>query len=324
MISQNRLVLTRLPMKLMLLALVIMLLAGTGGCLPAASGQTTAAAGDTTSPVTSPAAGATTAALISSAVTSQTAETTPVSSGSAAGQQVPLDARELELMYSDPDQFKGRLVDIYAVIFTDVEHDATTTYIQAFQDPVNSERNTIIAIDQPDLAVADGDIIRVTGRVVGRYEGQNALGGTVTAALVKATHVEKSDYQTAFAPSLRTIEVNQQQNQHGYVIKIIRVEIAKSETRVYLKITNKTSDEISLYTYSARLIQGKKQYETQTNYEANYPQLQTDLLPDVVETGLLVFDPIRPDGGSFRIYLDGSSSDWDISIKPFVFSVAME
>lgn len=290
-------------------------------CTSVAASSPTASS-PTASETAGPGGSTTTANSSEPAIASETA--TVESESIQSNDPVPLSKQELAQMYTNPNDFKGRAVDIYAQIFTDVEHNANSTTLQAYQDAIHSERNTIISIDNPDLDVADGDIIHVIGQVVGQLEGENAFGGLVSAPMVKATVVEPSDYMTAFAPALRTIAVNQRQNQKGYVVQIKNVEIAESETRVYLRISNKMKQDIRLFSYGAKLIQGKKQFATQTNYDADYPTLETDFLPGVVEDGMLVFEPISLEGGTITINLDGSADDWKIDIKPFVFKVSLQ
>lgn len=66
--------------------------------------------------------------------------------------------------------------------------------------------------------------------------------------------VEKATYIEAFAPTLKTINVNKEINQNGYVAKITKVEFAEKETRSYLSITNNTRENISLYKYNSKLV----------------------------------------------------------------------
>ncbi|GAA3319234.1 hypothetical protein GCM10020331_025300 [Ectobacillus funiculus] len=56
----------------------------------------------------------------------------------------------------------------------------------------------------------------VKGTVEKAFEGENAMGGKITAPLIKAKEVKKSDYGTAFAPAKKSVDVNQEQNQSGF------------------------------------------------------------------------------------------------------------
>ena len=84
-------------------------------------------------------------------------------------------------------------------------------------------------IEDPNVDVAMDDIIHVTGTVKDAFEGENALGGVITAPMILADSIEKTDYQTAFAPAKQTIELNAEQNQHGYKLTVQKVELADQE-----------------------------------------------------------------------------------------------
>lgn len=236
-----------------------------------------------------------------------------------------LSKEELQQMYTDPDKFKGYEVDIYAKIFANVERDDKGTYIQAFEDPKNSTNNTIISIKDPNLDVKDGDIIHVIGTVYKKFEGTNAFGAKITAPSIIASKIEKTDYATAFSPAIKTINLNSEQNQNGYVIKINRVELAEQETRVYLTVTNKMSNEkINFYTFNTKIVQGGKQLGEQTDYDANYPQMESDILPGVSEDGVIAFAPVDPNGENLKISLEGSCDNYEITINPFTFQVPLK
>lgn len=236
-----------------------------------------------------------------------------------------LNENEFIQMYTDPDAFKGRKVDFNAVIFMPVEKDADGTYIQAFTDPINSERNTIIASDDPNLDVEEGDIIHVVGTVEGTFTGQNLFGAEITAPIIVADTIEKTDWITAFAPAIETITVGETIDQHGYQITLDKIELAENETRVYLTIANNTKNNISFLSYNSKLILGNKQYGLSNDFNlyADYKEPDSDLLPGIVTDGILTFPAIsKEEANSLKVYLEGLSDDWNIDLEPFVFEVS--
>jgi hypothetical protein len=178
-------------------------------------------------------------------------------------------------------------------------------------------------IEDPNVDVAMDDIIHVTGTVKDAFEGENAFGGVITAPMILADSIEKTDYQTAFAPAKQTIELNAEQNQHGYKLTVQKVELADQETRVYVQVANETNNKIYFYTFDAKLIANGKQLEEEMNYDANYPEVQSELLPGVTTDGIIVFPALEEGVSTFQLYFEGSSDNWEIDFEPFVFDVGM-
>src|SRR5690606_29873495 len=100
----------------------------------------------------------------------------------------PIPAEELEKMYGDPKKYKGREVEFYARVFVEPERDSDGVYLQVFMNN-NDERNVIVGIDDPDLDVATDDSLKIKGTVEDVMEGENALGGKVTAPVIKASSI---------------------------------------------------------------------------------------------------------------------------------------
>ncbi|EGL83237.1 hypothetical protein CathTA2_1209 [Caldalkalibacillus thermarum TA2.A1] len=235
-----------------------------------------------------------------------------------------LTPEEFTQMYSDPKAYKGRRVEFYAQIFTPVERDQEATYIQAYADPVNYDLNTIIIIEDPAIDVQQDDYIFVSGVVFDEFRGQNAFGAELTAPAIKADAIHKSSYIEAVSPPLLTVEVNEELDQSGFVVLVNQIELAENETRVYVTVRNESEANISVYTFSSKLVQDGKQFDHESNFHADYPELQSDLLPGVSSEGILTFPPIDPDRKQVSFVIEGSSDDWDIRIDPFQFDINWE
>lgn len=252
-------------------------------------------------------------------------ESSQQTSGSPAPKQETastklLTKEEFEQLYSDPDKFEGSKVDFYAQIFMPVERDEKGTYIQAFSDPKNHKKNTIIAIADPKIDLKENDVIHVVGTVKGKFTGTNAFGAEVTAPTIIADKIEKTDYATAFSPAKETIAVDKELNHNGFAVNLKKVELAEEETRVYLAITNKTKGKIHFFSHSAKLTQGNKQYEPELIIGDKYPQIQNEILPGITSEGVIVFP--RVEGSTqLKLFLEGSSENWSVNIDPFVFEI---
>ena len=231
----------------------------------------------------------------------------------------PLTESEFKKMLSDPMKYEGAKVEFFGTVFVEPEKDEDGTYLQIFD---KNDNNIIVAIEDPDLEVELDDIVKVKGTVVDEFKGENAFGGTITAPSIKAESVEVTDYATAFAPAIKTIEVNQEQTQHGYVFDLAKVEIAEDETRAYIKITNNSKEEISFYSFNSKITAGTKQLEEDDDY--NYPEIPSEILPGVSVEGIVVFPTIKDEQGTAKFYFEGSSENYDIDIEPFIFDVNLE
>lgn len=232
-----------------------------------------------------------------------------------------LAENEFDKMYTNPKEYKGYEVTYTGNVFVAPEKDNEGIYLQVYADPENYDKNTLVAFANPDFIVNEGDYVKITGIVRDQYEGENLLGGTVTAPMIEAKSLEVVDYITAVAPTLNTLEINQELNQHGLMIKLEKIEFADTHTRVYVHATNNTSDQVNLYTYSTKLIVGNQQFENESIYDADYPELHSDILPGIESAGIITFPAIDPNTTSLKFVLDGSSDNWEIDIEPFVFTV---
>ena len=231
---------------------------------------------------------------------------------------------DFDKMYSDPSSYKGYEVQFSGQVFTEPEKDADGTYLQVYAKPENFEQNVLVGVQDPDLEVNTDDYVSITGIVKEQFEGENLMGGTIAAPIIQADTVEVVDYITAVSPTLKTIEVNQEIDQHGYVVNLQKVEIADNQTRVYVKAENNTTDSVSLFAHSTKLIVGNEQLESESNYESGLPELQSDILAGVESGGVITFPAIDENTTELTLHADGYSDNYELDIEPFVFEVGVE
>lgn len=220
----------------------------------------------------------------------------------------------------DPKSHIGAEVEIVGRVFTQPEKDATGTYIQMWADPRNNAWNTLVGISDPDFNVAMDDYVLVRGVVFDEYRGQNMMGGTVIAPAIRADYMEVVDALAAAEPPDATMEVEETQDQHGIAITLHRVEFTSEETRVVITVSNGSSQEASFYSFNAKATQGDTQYEEDTPYGMDYPEVQSELLPGIKSKGVLVFPAMDPAQRS-NFYFEASSDDWSLDFEPYVFIV---
>ena len=236
---------------------------------------------------------------------------------------VPLNDTELREMYSDPDKYTGRAVKLTGKVFGDVEYSEGSVGFQMYADPSNNSMNTIVGYYGDDLTVTEGAFVKISGIVLSKFEGSNAFGGAVTAPMILAQSAEIVSYQEAVSPTIKeVVPESNSQTQLGYTVTVQKVELAASETRVYLKVDNNGSSKFNLYSFNSKLVQNGKQYEEQRNYKADYPEVQTDLLSGVSTEGIICFPAIE--NTDFQLIFEGRSDNYmDESFEPYTFNVTV-
>lgn len=232
-----------------------------------------------------------------------------------------VEEKDFDKMYTDPKKYKNYEVEFIGKVFVDPERDEDGVYLQVWADGENSEKNLIVAYNEPDFEVSTDDYIRVKGIVGDSFEGENAFGASMEMPAIKASKIEAVDYMTAVAPTIKTIEVNEEINQNGFIVSVEKIEIAENETRVYAKVDNQTKDNISFYSFSTKLIVGNKQLEEENVYEADYPELQSDLIPGTQTEGIIVYPKIDENEEMLKFYAEGSSDNYEITVEPFTFEI---
>jgi hypothetical protein len=230
-----------------------------------------------------------------------------------------LSAEEFSTIYDASTPFKGSSVDLYGQVF----YLEKTTEGVALQVNVNmgNRQDHIIAYHfDPNSDIKENEFVHIQGVIGDVYEGENAMGGTLSYPTISTYKVEKSSYAEVFSPAVKSIEVNQKQSQHGLNVEIKKIELAENETRVYFKISNESNTNMSFYSFNTKLIQGTTQFDEERNYEAGYPEVQSDLSSGVETEGIVTFKSIGKDEG-FKITCEGNSDDYSKDFELFTFDI---
>src|SRR5699024_4332684 len=189
-----------------------------------------------------------------------------------------------------PKKYQGYEVEFTGQVFIEPEKDDDGVYLQVYADPENYEKNTIVGIEDSGFDVSTDDYVNVTGIIKDEFDGENAFGAELSVPVVLADDIEVVDYVTAVSPTIETIDVDEEQDQHGYNVHVDKIEIAENMTRVYVKVTNNTEDEISFYSFNTKLLLDNKQLEEDDSfYDTGLPALQSDILPGVETEGVIIF-----------------------------------
>jgi len=239
----------------------------------------------------------------------------PASSSSGAEH---FDRSNWALLQTDPNAHKGASVDIVGKVFTSPQRDARGTYWQMWSDPKNNEWNTVVGVADPNFQIAQDQYVHVTGTVKGQYQGKNLLGGDVNAVEVLASRADIASPLAAAPPALRTVQANLSQTQNGVTISLSKIEFAAIETRVFVSVSNASSSTAHFYDFNAKVVQGTTQYSS--NSAGDYPQVQSDILPGVTSSGVVVFPSMGP-GRATRLVFGAGSNNYNVNFQPYQFDL---
>ena len=238
-----------------------------------------------------------------------------------------IEESQIAELFTNPDSFKGKYVVLTGQIFVEPEKSEGTTALQAWHDPQNAQNNFIVHYSGSDT-FSMNNYIKVDGRIEGTFEGENMMGGIVTAPLIKADTIEVMSYIEAVTPTVKEITPeNAISEQNGISLKVDKIEFAENETRIYMTETNSSADKFSMSTYSMKIIQNGQQIEQDmasiSSFEGDYAELASDILPNASSSGIIVF-PVIDSSASFQIYAEGFSDNYELEFAPFTIDIAAQ
>jgi len=242
--------------------------------------------------------------------------------GSPAPAQQPVsktfDRSNWAELMSDPDRYKGATVHIAGRVFGTIDKNASGVTWQMFCDPKNSEWNVAVYYASTTFEPRDDEFVEITGTLKGSVSGQNAFGATLTIPMIVADTATIVDATAAASPAIKIVTPNTSQTQHRITVTLDKVEFAADETRVFLTVTNGSNAKANLYDWSSKAVQGDKQYDADPF--TIYPEVQSDLLPGVKSSGVMVFpamDPAKP----LKFFFEVGSDNWLLDFQPYVFEI---
>lgn len=245
-------------------------------------------------------------------------------SSESSDEKVYLTDEEIPQLFSDPDQFKGKYVKLTGKVFVEPEDTGDYIGLQVWNDPDNAANNFLVKAPKDGTEYNSESYVIVDGKIEGEVTGTNIVGGEVNAPMIAADKVEISDYKTVVRPTIKEYTFESLgADQYGYSVSVTKVEFAEQETRVYATVKNNGGSKFSVFGYSAKLIQGGQQYEIEANYNADYPELQSEVLPGTESSGVLVFQATDPNT-DFQVYIEGYSDNWEESIQPYQLSATIQ
>ncbi|MCZ1180155.1 hypothetical protein EIJ82_00520 [Alkalihalobacillus clausii] len=232
-----------------------------------------------------------------------------------------LTENEFYQMLASPKDYIGSQIEFIGKVFS-VEKDSEGVYLQVWQDIHNNENNMLVGIYDNSFEVSTDDYIKVKAEIIDEFEGENAFGATLTLPAVEAYEYELIGYADAVSPTEFEVDVAETQEQSGYVVTINKIEFGAEDFRLFVEIENQSDDVINFWKHDAKLVAGNNQFDSDSNWAADYPEVQSELLPGVSTEGIISFPYINyEEVNQVTVHLGGSSDNWDISIDDFVFNI---
>ena len=235
-------------------------------------------------------------------------------------EKVYIEESQIDEMFANPSNFKGKYVKLKGKVFTTPEKQGDTTALQIWYDPENAAKNYIVYTASEESFTGE-EYVFVDGKIDGELKGENMLGGKVSAPLIKDAEVTKSTYMDVMVPTIKSVKAGQGQEQNDFRFIVDKVEYAEKETRVYLTLTNNSANTISAGIYEAKIVQDGKQISqdqsSSSSYMGDYPQVDYQVLAGASSSGIMVFPPIDPDQNFTFILPDIYSDDYEIQFRDF-------
>lgn len=233
-----------------------------------------------------------------------------------------IDEKKIDNIYTSTAKYKGMNIKITGQVFNIISSDSDGVQFQIHRDVENNDQNTLIYYPKTDKTIKEDDFVSIDGYIYDDYTYTNAYGGTLSAPCIVAYTVKKKQYKDVVRPTLKEVELNKSIKKYGVNIIIDKVEFAEKETRIYVTIENNSGYEFNLYKYSAKIVQNSSQYEYESNYDADYAEIQTEILSGVTTSGVLTFPAISQD--SFKLILSCSSDNYSWHLRDFTFDIEVK
>lgn len=243
-------------------------------------------------------------------------------------EKVYIEESEINSLFTNPDQYKGKYVKMSGQILQAPEKDGEVTAIQVWHDVNNYDQNFIVYTNDAD-GIENQDYVMIDGRISGKYTGENVFGGSVDCPLIIDAKVTKGSYLEVVAPTLAEITPAVSQDQNGIVVTIDKVEYAEEETRVYVTITNGTDYNYSCGVYSAKLLVDGKQLDqnntSQTLYNSpELSELSYEVMAGTSSSGTLIFPAIEQNVPFQFVLPDSYSDNYDLMFSNYTIDVPAE
>lgn len=224
------------------------------------------------------------------------------SSGTSSSAKKPVKASEVNDLFKNPDDYKGRSFTFNGKIF-----NVGDDYIQVWYDIENSDKDVYVhCSDKLKSSLKEDDYVKVKATIDGKATGENLLGGKVETVEATAKSIKKINATDAIAVS-KSVDVNQAVTQGSVVATVTKVDFTKSGyLRIYVTVQNNGSSEADVYPDQGAVVQNGKQIESDYSSE-DYPEVASPISAGATSSGVILYK--TSDQSSFTYSFDGYDAE---------------
>lgn len=231
---------------------------------------------------------------------------------------------KLDKLFENPKSFDGKEITLGGYIEENKEIGPEEAELQLAVESWQTYNNLVVSYKGSSLSeLGYDDIVLVKGKVKGTKSIKNELGVSIDVPKIEATEVIPSTFMEAISPTTKTVDANVVAEQYGISVKVDKVEFSEYETRVFVTVTNNSSDIFDILSGS-RLVQSKKVYED-IFYSLNeeLPDLSDEEIgPGASVSGVLLFEPLKEK--DMKIYIEGYSENYDLDLDLFELDIKIK
>ena len=229
----------------------------------------------------------------------------------------PLFVELTDEVYTNADEYLGYYVAVKGKVFQNLGDNGETRGIQVWIDPANCEQNMMIHYTTSE-SFQNGDYVICTGYIKEIHTYTNTYGTELSVPLLYSTDLKSASYIEVMSPTVSSIiPKNLKYEKYGYSVTLDKVEFAENETRLYLTVTNNGNATLYVDTDSSVIVQKGKQYNSVTNYDAEYEEVPYNLNKGATASGIVVFPAINND--TFKYVMRLHSDNFDEEFGEVVF-----
>jgi len=101
--------------------------------------------------------------------------------------------------------------------------------------------------------------------------------------LINADSIIRIECTQVISPAQKLITMEETQTKSGIIVTLHKIEFSDKNTRVYLTVDNNNKNtEISFYDFNSKAIQGNRQFEMTTDYDVDYPEIESHIPAGIV------------------------------------------
>ena len=217
-----------------------------------------------------------------------------------------LSNSEFDVVFSDPDQYKGRWAKISGEIIQIIKDSDEISYVITTSSSADLSKRVWLTTSNSNLDLQEDHCYVTEGKIIGGIDFTLYLTGatSVIPAIELEKYKEISCLDAKF-PAIKSIKVDQTQTKQNMKVTVKTIDIADEHTRVFVQVENLGNpDQFYFYGSESIIIQDKKQFREKYLFGVTYDDVESSIPEGVIESGYIILDPIEQK--SFKLILKGS------------------